>query len=158
MLAATLALVVAAGGTAWAATVECWAGAGSDEPRCYGTDEVYGGPAKDHIHARGGDDYVDGGNSADRVYGGRGRDTLDLNDPEENNGRDEKHGGPGGDTIHAHEGPEKIFGGKGDDTIESPYADGPADAIRCGPGTDTVVYKAGIDEVASDCEVKRPTR
>ena len=170
VLAATLVLLAAAGGVAWAATIGC-----PNDPQdpgfCYGTEEadtmlggagrdyMDGRPGEDVLYGRRGPDQLEGGDDTDRdrIYGGRGRDDIFDNDPEDAYGRDEKHGGPGDDRIAGHEGSERLFGGGGDDTIETPpYVDGPADTIRCGPGKDTVFYKVGVDDVADDCEIRKP--
>ena len=42
-------------------------------------------------------------------------------------------------------GNDRIIGDTGDDTVKA--RDGEADRIDCGPGTDTVFYDEGIDQV-----------
>jgi hypothetical protein len=47
-----------------------------------------------------------------------------------------------------------VSGGEGDDTILAD--DGQVDYISCGPGTDTVYFDQGIDQVSPDCEIRNP--
>lgn len=107
-LAATLALLAAAGGVAWVATIGC-----PNDPQnpgsCYGTEEadtMFGSAGREYmngrlgedvLYGRRGPDHLEGGDDADcdRIYGGCGSDQIWVNDPEDGYGRDEKYGGPG---------------------------------------------------------------
>ena len=65
------------------------------------------------------------------VYGGKGKDNLV---------------GYGGDTSL-----DRFYGVPGDDLIQPGDRPAVKDAVRCGPGTDTV-YADKKDAVAADCE------
>ena len=70
----------------------------------------------------------------DTVRGGPGSDTVDA--------------GAGSDTVNPGAGADLVRGGDGDDTISA--RDGVADAVDCGPGTDTVT--ADRSDVLTGCE------
>ena len=86
---------------------------------------VVGGLGTDALTTGAGDDFLAGGQGDDTLVGGAGNDHLD--------------GGEGADTSDA---------GEGDDRIVS--ADGVAENIACGPGTDTV--SADSTDALTDCE------
>ena len=84
--------------------------------------------------------------SQDRLYGGRGNDTLRGGD-----GFDRLHGGPGADTANGNagndlmsggSGPDNQSGGPGDDTI---FANRGVDITSGGPGNDTLFALARRD-------------
>ena len=148
------ALLILAGGVAWAATVRCPAGG----EECVGTggpDTMYGTDNHDHMRGLEGDDemYGLGGGDYDHhdtfdggLYGGPGRDTLrggeSGDDLHGGRGSDDLRGGPGNDTLIGEEGYEFVdgdpagsdlfAGGPGNDVF---YAkDGEKDRIYCGRG------------------------
>jgi Ca2+-binding RTX toxin-like protein len=87
---------------------------------------LLGGPGADKLTAGPADDRVRGGDGNDRMSGSGGADVLD--------------GGPGADAFD---------GGAGDDRLLS--ADGLAEKLTCGDGTDRVDADTA-DDVAADCE------
>ena len=104
-----------------------------------GTDSLTTGGGDDQIAGEQGDDTIDSGAGADDVTGDDGNDTISTGD-----GDDRVNGGAGIDTIST---------GAGDDSVTE--ADGYADKIDCGDGTDTVNADQ-LDEVNGNCEnVKR---
>jgi len=88
-----------------------------------GLDTITTAGAPDELAGEQGNDTLNAGAGNDVVDGGDGNDTLDGGD-----GDDKITGGPGIDTIR---------GGAGNDSISA--ADGLADKIDCGDGTDTVL-------------------
>ena len=182
-LAGVVALVLTVG-VAWAATVQCQAGA----TECLGTtgaDTVTGTNQGDFIRSLSGSDTVKASGGADVAQGGKGEDTVrgaEGNDvavwggeggPGEPNGPftdesdDEARGGAGADTLlggYGQGGEDEIFGEEGNDTIQT-HQRGMAnelgvkvtkEIVDCGPGQDTVVFDRGLDEVANDCEDRTP--
>ena len=97
----------------------------------------------DRITAAGGDDCLYGNAGADRLVGDSGNDIL-LGGP----GADRIVGGAGDDGIVGGSALDKIDAGAGNDTIDG--ADGKAERIRCGSGTDS----ARVDKTdrLSGCE------
>ena len=89
-------------------------------------DRIYGLGAADVIWGKGGNDDCYGGSGFDEVSCGNGKDRID--------------GGFGEDDL---------FGGPANDKILA--ADGLADRVNCGTGTDTA-YVDGLDRVNEDCE------
>jgi Ca2+-binding RTX toxin-like protein len=81
------------------------------------------------ICAFAGNDVVEAGPAADRVYGGKGNDQLEGND-----------------------GKDVVFGSRGNDTIVTADGVGGNDRIRGGPGQDTCFIDRG-DKTRS-CETK----
>ena len=71
-----------------------------------GDDLLYGGPG-------GGPDYMYGGDGDDKLYGGKGRDTLTGND-----GDDEIYGGEGIDVLSGGHGDDLLKGGPGADYLD----------------------------------------
>ena len=144
-----LLVVLAAGGTAVAATVACNGGrcVGGDGP-----DTMYGSGVRDETyslmgdlpHANAGGDFVNGDGGDDRLVGGRGDDSV--------------NGSDGEDVVVGNPGNDRITGGTGSDRIEA--ADGIRDSISCGNGPrDVVVFDSGLDRFPdgfSDCEVRKP--
>jgi hypothetical protein len=117
-----------------------------------GDDDLFGGPARDKLEGDAGDDRLDGGAGADRLEGGDSADRLT--------------GGPGNDKLDGDAGPDVIRGGDGDDWITGgaerndidagpgndkvSSANGIAETVRCGSGTDTA-WADRVDHLAS-CE------
>jgi hypothetical protein len=97
----------------------------------------------DRILGLGGDDQLEGGLGNDELAGAEGQDILGGGD-----GDDALDGGPGVDRFWGDELTACISGlcASGQDRILA--RDGAAEAINCGPGTDTAVVDA-IDEVHS---------
>jgi Ca2+-binding RTX toxin-like protein len=87
---------------------------------------LLGGPGTDTLRT---------GAPADELRGGDGNDTLD--------------GGGGNDALDGEGGYDALQGGAGDDRLTS--ADGLADRVACGAGSDSVEADTG-DTVAGDCE------
>jgi Ca2+-binding RTX toxin-like protein len=96
-----------------------------------------GGAGNDSLYGRGGDDHLIGGPGADALVGGAGDDDL-----EGNLGVD-----TGVDTVYGDN--PGVPTETGDDEID--VKDGLKDTVDCGPGTDTVFFDEGIDDV-KNCE------
>ncbi len=103
------------GSRAGPATTAIKAGSGDD---CAG-----GGRGSDGSNGEEDDDRVRGGRGADRVKGGAGSDSV--------------KGGRGSDIVVGGGDLDDLGGGIGDDRIRA--ADGVAEQIRCGPGTDSAI-------------------
>ncbi|MDX6683791.1 MAG: hypothetical protein QOG94_3830, partial [Solirubrobacteraceae bacterium] len=97
-------------------------------------DQLYGGAGNDGLFGRGGSDVLVGGSGNDTVEGGRGDDLLD--------------GGPGNDHLNGGFGEDSLSGGSGNDTITS--LAGGRDTINCGAGNDRVIKDR--TDVAVNCE------
>ena len=114
---------------------------------------IDGGPAEDTITYNvrdvlavvagntGADTINAAGNTGDILTGDQGNDTADGG-----TGNDELRGEDGNDTLRGGDGNDKIYGGTGADTIDGgagddslDTADGVADKVQCGAGTDAVV-------------------
>ena len=91
------------------------------------------------IAAQDGDDVLDAGDGANKLYGNRGDDTLSSG-----SGDDYLKGDLGNDTISAGAGNDRIYGDLGNDTISA--GDG-EDFIKAGTGDDIVFGGAGADRV-----------
>ncbi|MEA2362600.1 MAG: hypothetical protein QOD71_1745 [Thermoleophilaceae bacterium] len=97
----------------------------------------------DELEGRGGDDLLQGAEGPrfsgppdrDLLRGQSGRDTL-LGDA----GADLLVGGPGGDRLVGGRGPDVFSAGPGADRLRS--ADGRAETVRCGPGSDRLLADA----------------
>jgi Ca2+-binding RTX toxin-like protein len=149
LLVVDAAAVLAAGGTALAATVACNGGkcVGGDGPdTMYGSgvrDEIYSLKGGDLVRANAGSDLVNGDGGDDRLVRGRGDDTV--------------HGSDSEDVVAGNPGNDRLIGGSGSDRIET--ADGVRDAISCGNGPrDVVVFDSGLDRFPdglSDHEVPK---
>ncbi|WP_415755590.1 calcium-binding protein [Pseudomonas leptonychotis] len=94
------------------------------------TDEIFGHPDDDVIHAGGGDDIVHGQEGNDEIHAGDGNDTLnggdgddtlygDAGDDQLNGewGDDQLHGGDGNDTLNGGGGNDHLYGDAGDDHL-----------------------------------------
>src|SRR4051812_16765455 len=99
-----------------------------------------------------GADFLTTAAAADAVHGGQGNDTIDSGA-----GADTVTGDDGADSIHSGDGDDHIDGGYGSDGIDAgsgndsvTVADGIADSVECGAGTDTVDADQ-LDQLA-DCE------
>jgi hypothetical protein len=90
--------------------------------------------SNDILDGEQGNDVLDAGPGDDELVGDEGNDDLKGGD-----GNDKLNGGPGLDTYD---------GGSGDDSFDT--ADGIAEKVQCGPGTDTVIADQ-LDELV-DCE------
>jgi Ca2+-binding RTX toxin-like protein len=101
----------------------------------FGQDNLIGTNQNDRIYGLGAADTISGLAGNDDCYGGSGFDGVSC--------------GPGNDRIDGGFGEDDLFGGPGDDTILA--ADGQADRVNCGVGTDTA-YVDGLDLVNDDCE------
>lgn len=85
-----------------------------------------------------------GGPGADRLTAGPAADTVSGGE-----GNDRLSGGGGGDVLDGGDGADGLDGGEGDDRLRS--ADGLAETVACGPGSDSVEADTS-DDVAGDCE------
>ena len=164
------ALLVVAAGVAWAATVNCQVGepcVGTDDPdRLNGTDQ------RDNMHARQDGDLLRGRSGADVMFGDHppvqdtttdGADELFGNNGEDTlaglGGSDVLKGGGQADLIEAREasenpGEDTVGGGGGKDVIFA--HDNEFDTINCGANVDEVTFDKGLDEVAANCENRKP--
>src|SRR5215218_5239791 len=163
------ALLVVAAGVAWAATVNCQVG----EP-CVGTDDpdrLNGTNKPDDMFARQDGDLLRGLSGADILFGDHppvqntttdGNDELFGNDGEDTlaglGGSDLLKGGGQADRIEAREASENpgedTVGGGGKDVIFA--HDNEFDTINCGANVDEVIFDKGLDEVAANCEKRKP--
>jgi Ca2+-binding RTX toxin-like protein len=163
------ALLVVAAGVAWAATVNCQVG----EP-CVGTndpDRLNGTNKPDDMFARQDDDLLRGRSGGGLMLGDRpnvqdtttdGDDELFGNNGEDSlgglGGSDLLRGGGMADRIEARESSENpgedTVGGGGKDVIFA--HDNEFDTINCGANVDTVTFDEGLDEVAANCEQRKP--
>jgi Ca2+-binding RTX toxin-like protein len=87
------------------------------------------------------------------LLGGPGSDTLRTGSSADqmrgDDGNDDLASGAGNDVVDGGFGVDRLDGGEGDDLLRD--ADGLADTIACGPGSDTVAADT-TDIVAADCE------
>jgi hypothetical protein len=172
LLAAMAMMVLVAASVAWAATVNCPNVSGTNT--CNGTanaDILNGSDAADYIDGKGGNDVVKGndgddnqlwgGVGKDKVLGGLGNDVMWGGDDRAD---DELYGGRGNDYIYGgwykSGGVDKIFADRGNDTVDAYQSDGgdypeAKDIIDCGPGTDSVYFKSGTDQI-KNCENRFP--
>ena len=130
-----------------------------------GPDTIKGTADDDVIDASGGDDVVRALGGRDLVFGAKGDDTV-----RGGKGRDELRGGPGADRLDGgpqwdalvgNDGDDRMFGrgagvwfgNLGDDRIEIAYPDGAETRVRCGGGTDTLIFNEPYDDVSiKGCE------
>lgn len=100
-----------------------------------------------------GADLLETSTAADTLAGGQGNDELDSGGGDDNvsggDGKDSIHAGEGNDTIDGGYGSDAIDAGAGNDHVE--VADGFADSIQCGAGTDSVNADQ-FDQIGGDCE------
>lgn len=76
-----------------------------------------GTDSAEEIHARGGDDFIQGGAGDDSIDGAAGDDRL--------------FGGYGDDVVHGSSGDDEVYGGFGNDQLTGEYVEG-------GPGDDAI--------------------
>ena len=135
-----------------------------------GNDELIGLPGNDVIQAlggndivegRSGDDQLDAGAGDDKVYGSDGNDKIagaDGNDLVEGGADDDDIDGGAGTDSFAGDTLKYSYDVAGNDTIRA--ADGVAEPVSCGPGTDTA-FVDSTDVVTGDagniCETKTVT-
>ena len=143
LLAAMLSAILLASGVALAANqVDC---SNNPDALCLGTlgsDEIEGTGARDDIRALAGSDVVNAGGGNDLVYGQGGADRLRA-------GRcstDRVFGGRGADTINVSDGCGfiQIVGGPGPEDV--------GDKADCGAGFDVVRGVDRYDRMSADCE------
>ncbi len=100
-----------------------------------GADTLNGTAKSDKIFGRGGNDTLDGRRGADLIKGGAGNDHIsdgfDLS-------ADRIYGGEGRDYITTI-GPDRVFSGPGNDSFDAARV-GRGTFINCGPGEDFVRY------------------
>jgi Ca2+-binding RTX toxin-like protein len=94
-----------------------------------GNDVLVGSSRRNFLDGRGGDDEIYGGASNDYLIGGAGNDSIFGDD-----GNDTLTGGDGNDTLTGGAGADYLAADIGDDLIFN--ADGFADEVLCGAGTD----------------------
>jgi len=104
-----------------------------------GDDVLNGGVGADRIYGRSGDDTIDGGAGDDRIKGGSGDDEISGGD-----GDDHIKGGRGNDVISGGGGDDRIDGGRGDDIIDGGAGD---DRIKGGSGDDLISGGEGNDRL-----------
>lgn len=98
-----------------------------------GNDRIFGlNGYQNVIYGYDGDDFIDGGNLADYIYGGAGNDILFGN-----GGDDILTGGTGSDTFGADDGNDKQYGEAGDDRFVAYKG---IDTISGGEGSDTLAF------------------
>ena len=141
MVAAVAVALLAAGGVALAATIDCPGNCtGTADPdRLIGSSNpqtMLGLGGGDSISGYRGDDDVEGGAGGDAVYGGLGDDRV--------------LGGTGNDYVEGDYGHDYINTGSGSDKVAA--KDGFKDRIICGQGNRDKVYKDRIDRTRG-CEV-----
>jgi Ca2+-binding RTX toxin-like protein len=108
-------------------------------------DEVFAGPGPDVVHGNDGNDRLFGQEGDDQLFGDQLDDVI-----EGEGGNDTIDGNTGNDTIKGGSGADSLKGTAGNDTIDA--ADGEADSVDCGSGTDTAIVDA-IDTVVG-CETR----
>jgi VCBS repeat-containing protein len=133
--------------------------AGNDDVRLVGLTVdtlVYGGAGNDKIDGgcvsvgrldlRGdaGNDYLIGGDAADRLDGGDGNDDL-----RGGNGNDWLSGGPGNDNLFGGAGNDVLIGGPGDDNVKGEAGD---DTLVLGIGKDTLDGGSGKNRTITETE------
>lgn len=91
------------------------------------------------IHGWDGDDFIEGANNSDRLYGDAGNDEIVAH-----GGDDNVEGGTGNDTIYGDDGNDIVDGGSGDDDIHGGYDD---DDLTGGLGNDEIWGDAGNDNL-----------
>jgi hypothetical protein len=120
-------------------------GSGDDELHAHTAHTVRGDAGDDMVMGRtvlhGGDgtDHLMGDDSGQRLWGGRGGDTIEAY-----GGADLVHAGPGDDHATGGDGRDTVLGGPGDDTLHGEDGD---DLVSGGPGEDTVEGGPGRDVV-----------
>src|SRR3712207_1115734 len=171
--AAALAVLMASGTVALAATIECSGGycVGTEEADTMSgsdtADEMHGLGGPDSLFGRDGDDVsLQGGRGNDTLKGGKGNDGLagyfgndrlygglgddemrgddDWDYPNRTDGQDRLYGGEGNDSLWGYYGDDALFGGDGNDFINA------FDDERFTGGEDIVDCGKGHDVVIFD--------
>jgi Ca2+-binding RTX toxin-like protein len=143
LLAGVLSAMLLASGAALAANqIDC---SNNPDALCLGTlrnDEIKGTGARDDIRARAGKDVVNASGGHDLVHGQRGADRLRAGQCS----TDRIFGGRGDDTINVSDdcGFVPIEGGPGPEDV--------GDKADCGPGFDVVRGVDRYDRMTADCE------
>ncbi len=111
-------------------------------------DQIFSDASASRIEARGGDDFVTGGDGIDDILGEDGNDTLSGDNGADSLrgglGQDSISGGEGNDFIQSEQGNDTVSGDAGDDTISGGSG---ADVIDGGTGADSINGDAGNDTV-----------
>ena len=111
-------------------------GAGDDYVQgANNADMLYGGDGDDNIDGMGGDDGLFGGDGYDVVYGGSGNDLAD--------------GGAGADNVYGGDGDDGLIGGLGNDRL---WGHAGNDNLRGGPGDDQMFGGDGDDWMAGGAD------
>jgi Ca2+-binding RTX toxin-like protein len=116
--------------------------------QCTGTDSddtIFGTNGGDDIRGEGGGDVIFAQDGGDTVSGGSGRDDI-----RGGNGDDVLSGSKSPDKIAGDRGSDEMYGGADNDTIYA--ADGEADYIDCGEGTDDKAFVDQLDTQVFNCE------
>jgi Ca2+-binding RTX toxin-like protein len=161
--ASMLVAMLALGGVALAATIEC---PGGEDYYCVGTpeddtmygtaltDNMKGSYGNDLIYGRGGDDNLGGGIGHDTLRGGSGADEINAF-----TGNDTAYGGPGADTLAGSDDwfevveagvDDHLYGGDGNDWMIG--YDG-NDTMLGGDGDDTIIASDKLQD-----PIDRPIR
>jgi len=99
------------------------------------------------LRALAGDDFVQGSNSAELIYGNEGNDTV-----KGGCNNDTIKGGKGNDVIYGECGNDILYGDSGDDYL---FGGTGNDVIRGGKGNDNLVGDAGNDTLIGDAGVDK---
>jgi hypothetical protein len=133
--------MLAAGGVALAASVNC---PNASDGNCYGTnsgDALYGTSGVDRMYGYGAGDLMKGYGGGDSMYGGN---ESGLGDKMSGGaGADLVNGQGGNDIIEGGPGPDTLRTGTGSDRVEA--QDGTKDTIICDGSDDAVYYDRGLD-------------
>jgi Ca2+-binding RTX toxin-like protein len=142
------------------ATLEVWAGAGSNTITGQGTQGA-GGRFLGRLLLHAGDegDTLTGGDGGDELYGGGGPDVLEGRLGPDllagQSGNDSLSGGDGDDTLLGGTGSDGLIGGDGHDFLDA--VDGEADSnLNGGPGIDTARYDSALDPAPVAVENRLP--
>lgn len=107
---------------------------------------------RDVVRTGAGDDFVNGAQDSDVVYGGAGDDWLRTGLADDRiygqDGDDELVGVDGSDTIFGGAGDDRVGGGPGRDQLRGESG---ADTVACGSGPDNA-WTDARDRVMRDCE------
>ncbi|MCP3693533.1 MAG: hypothetical protein GY917_15135, partial [Planctomycetaceae bacterium] len=104
-----------------------------------GNDVLQGGVAADKVFGSYGNDTLIGGGGNDRLHGNSGKDTL-----RGGAGHDKLYGGSGSDRIYGNSGNDYVSGGSGHDRI---YGCGGDDVLHGGSGNDLIRGADGKDHL-----------
>ena len=112
---------------------------------------VLGDRGREVVRLGAGNNFVNGAQDADRVYGGPGRDWirtgLDNDYIEGGGGDDYLVGVDGNDTVYGGQGNDQVFGSNGNDDL---YAGDGRNVVSCGSGADTATFTSA--DRSSGCE------